>query len=247
MSLRLRQKRQVSLWTPVCVMTFRTTFVTSHILQFLRHHHPVIGEHGQRMFLTVTATMQIPPALLVLSPLFILRIDLSAMDGLVPVLPAKMTNYYRRFLLVLQILVRRSRELKPRMHVLAFGSVGAKPGHVVRAQHPPDVPVSAVRPMPAEAPVVPRAVFYLALRIYVQEGALFVVAGVETGVEVALGHLGHIVLVQELALVTLFAEAAQPMLADYGAVTAHVTEGAQGAFLATHGRAEELANRCDGF
>ena len=59
-----------------------------------------------------------------------------------------------------------------------------------------------------EATVVPGAVLDLRLAVDVQELALFVAALAVLRVEVALGHLAHVVLVQELALVALLAQAA---------------------------------------
>jgi len=133
------------------------------------------------------------------------------------------------------------------MHVLAGRSLGTETGQVVHAQHSPEMLVPAVRSVAAEAPLVPRAVLDLALRVDVQEGALLVVAGVEARVEVALGHLGHVVLVQELALVALFAESAQPVLAHDRPVAADVPEGTGAplvALLAVPG--DEVADRRDG-
>lgn len=46
------------------------------------------------------------------------------------------------------------------------------------------------------------------------------------GEEVALRHLGQVVLVQELALVALLAEPAQPVLAHDALLARHVSEGA---------------------
>lgn len=118
------------------------------------------------------------------------------------------------------------------MHVFAVRSVRAKTGNVIRAQHSAYMPVSAVRPVPAKSAIVPRAILYLALGVYVQERTLFVVTGVETGVEVTLGHFGHVIFVQEFALVAFFAQTAKPMFTDDGSVAADVSEWAERAFLA---------------
>lgn len=130
------------------------------------------------------------------------------------------------------------------MHEFAEFAVRTESGQVIGAENASDMAMPAMGSMSAESPVVPRTVLDLALRIDVQEGALFVVAGVEPRIEVALGHLGHVVFVQEFALVTLFAEATQPMLADDCAIAADVSERAGGALFAlqTVGPVEELTH-----
>lgn len=237
--LGLRQKRQMPFGTPVRVMPLRPALITRNVLQLLRHRPLEHLRHvGLQPLMTIVLFINI------LALFLILRIYLTAVYRLVPVLAAKMTNNNRRLLLVLQILVGRRGQLEPRVHVLAVGPVGAKSGHVVGAEHAPHVAVPAVRPVPAEAAVVPRAVFYFALGVDVQERALLVVARVEPRVEVALGHFGHVVFVQELALIALFAEAAQPVLAHDRAVAADVSERAVGALLTAHRGAIELTYGC---
>lgn len=125
-------------------------------------------------------------------------------------------------------------EFESRVHVFATAAVRTEAGQVVGAQHSTNVSMSTVWSVPAEASVVPRAVLDLTLGVYVQEGTLLVVAGVEPRVEVALGHLGHVELVQELALVALLAEATQPVLANDGPVAPDVPERATGPFITVH-------------
>lgn len=98
---------------------------------------------------------------------------------------------------------------------LALGPVGAEPGEVERAQLPPDVLLRAPRPQRAEAHVVMRARRQPAQRVDVQVQTLVTVGAVPVAhEEVALGHLAQVVLVQELAVLALLAQAAQPVLAD---------------------------------
>ena len=75
-----------------------------------------------------------------------------------------------------------------------------------------------LRPVPTESPIVPRAVLDLGGGIDVLEGTLFVETSAELLVEVALGHLRHVVLVQKLAIVAFLAKTAKPMLAHHSSV-----------------------------
>lgn len=104
--------------------------------------------------------------------------------------------------------------LRVRAH-LALGPVGAEPGEVEGTQLPPHVLLRAPGPKRAEAHVVVRARRQPAQRVDVQIQALVAVGAVPVAhEEVALGHLAQVVLVQELAVLALLAEAAQPVLAD---------------------------------
>lgn len=105
------------------------------------------------------------------------------------------------------------RKLKPRMHVLTSLSIRTKASQIILAQNSSHVSVSAAGSMSAEAAIIPRAILDLALRIDVQKRALLLVTGIESGVEVALGHLSHIIFVQKLAAVAFLAKSSQPMLA----------------------------------
>lgn len=132
------------------------------------------------------------------------------------------------------------------MHELAELTVRTESGQVVGAQYTTNMTMTTVRTVPTESPVVPRAILNLALRIDVQEGTLLVVASVEPRVEVAFGHLGHVVFVQEFALVALLAETTKPVLADDCAIAANVSKRAGCSLFAFHTVAavEKLANSC---
>lgn len=77
-----------------------------------------------------------------------------------------------------------------------------------------------------------------------QKRTLLIVTCIESCVEVALWHLGHVIFMQELALVTLLAEPSQPMLANNGAVTSDMPVRALGAIVAVSELGVELADCC---
>lgn len=128
--------------------------------------------------------------------------------------------------------IGEGRQLEAWMHMLAVGSLRTEAGQVVHAQHTPQMLMSTVRPMAAESTFIPRTVFHLALWVDVQERALFVVAGIETRIEITLWHFRHVVLVQKLALVALFTQTTQPVLTDDGAIAPYVPKWAGASFVA---------------
>lgn len=97
---------------------------------------------------------------------------------------------------------------------LALRPIGTEPREVVHAQLPPYVLLRAQRPQRTKAHVVVRTRRQLRQRVDVQVQALLAVGAVAVAhEEVALGHLAQVVLVQKLALLALFAQPAQPVLA----------------------------------
>ena len=127
------------------------------------------------------------------------------------------------------------------MSIRTSGADWTEAGQPVDAENPPDVTVTTVRAVTTEASVVPGTVSDLGFRVDVEEWTLLVVAGVEPGVEVALRHLTHVVLVQELALVSLLTQPPEPVLAHDGLVPPDVSEGTGGASL-TSGADIELTH-----
>lgn len=99
--------------------------------------------------------------------------------------------------------------------LLARGAVRAETGEVARAQLAADVLLAACRAQRAETLVVVGARRQLGLGVDVQIQTLVAVRAVAVAhEEVALRHLAQVVLVQELAALSLFAERTQPVLAD---------------------------------
>lgn len=98
--------------------------------------------------------------------------------------------------------------------LLAQPTVWTEAAEVVGTQVPPDVLLAAPGAERTKALVIVRTRRQLALRINVQVQTLLAVLAVAVAdVKVALWHAAQVVLVQELAPVALFAQAAQPMLA----------------------------------
>lgn len=124
------------------------------------------------------------------------------------------------------------------MHKLAVGSFRAESAEIIKAHDAARVPMPTIWTVPAKSSVVPRAIFDLGFGIDVKKRAFFVAARIEPRIEVALGHFGHVVFVQEFALVALLAQPAQPVLANDRPVPLDVPERASGAFAARAPRVE---------
>lgn len=89
---------------------------------------------------------------------------------------------------------------------------------------------------------IPRTVFDLALRVYMQKRALLIVTSIKSRIEVALGHLRHVIFMKKLALVPFFTEPSQPMLANNCAVTSDMSVGTLGTIVAVSELSVELAD-----
>lgn len=106
--------------------------------------------------------------------------------------------------------------------------------------------LAAPRTQWTEALVIVRTRRQLGLRVNVQVQALLAVGAVAVAhEEVALRHLAEVVLVQELARLALFAEAAEPVLADQGRPSRRV-RGAGGGVAVWAGGAERAVAREEG-
>lgn len=97
-------------------------------------------------------------------------------------------------------------QFKPRVHEFTGRALWTESYQVIHTNDSPSVPMSAQGTVFAEASVIPGTVFDLRLRVNVQEWTFLITAFPKFGVEVTLRHLGHVILVQELALVSLFAQ-----------------------------------------
>jgi len=153
---------------------------------------------------------------------------------------------YHDLLRRLVVLLHWSRQLEPWMCLLAGLTRWTKSRKVIYAKDSSHVSVPATRSVSAESTVIPRTVFYFRLWVDVKEWTLFIVTGVESGVEVAFRHFGHVILVQKLALITLFAEAAQPVFANNSFVAADVSKWT-GRGLDTLRSYVKVANSCSRF
>jgi len=148
---------------------------------------------------------------------------LRAVADLVPHLTTIMTGD-DNLLPQLSVHVWRCWQLKSWVGVWAAGTCRAETSKIVDAKDTSHMAVAAVGTVAAEPSVIPRTVADLGLWVNVEERTFFVMAGIKPGIEVALGHLAHVVLVQELALVPLLTEAPQPVLTHDGLVPSHMTE-----------------------
>lgn len=105
------------------------------------------------------------------------------------------------------------REFEAGMHVFTRLSIRTEASQIIFAEDSSDMPMATTWAMPAKASIVPRTVLDFALRVYVKKRTLFLVAGVESRIEIALRHFRHIILVQKLATVAFLAKRSKPMLA----------------------------------
>jgi len=127
------------------------------------------------------------------------------------------------------------------MHKFTGFSFWTEAHQVIHTDHPPCVSVSAVGTVFAEASVVPGTVFDLGLGINVQERTFLVATLTKLGVKVAFRHLGHVVLVEELALVSLLTQSSEPVLTHHRLLPTDVTERTHPAFY-TRCSHEELTH-----
>lgn len=116
------------------------------------------------------------------------------------------------------------RQFKTRVHKFTGFSFWTEAHQVIHTDHPSCVSVSAVRTVFAEASVIPGTVFDLGLGIDVQEWTFLVAALAKLGVEVAFRHLGHVVFMEELALVSLLTQSSEPVLTHHRLLSTDVTE-----------------------
>lgn len=121
-------------------------------------------------------------------------------------------------------------QFKSRVHEFTRGPLRAESHEVIHTDNSPRVPVPTQGTMLAKATVVPRAVLDLGLGVNVQKGAFLVAALSKLRVEVALGHLGHVILMQELTLVPLLAQPPQPVFAHHCLLTTNVAKWAHAPF-----------------
>lgn len=105
-------------------------------------------------------------------------------------------------------------------------SLGTETSKIVHTQDTFSVFVATIWPMSTKTTLVPRALFLLGTRIYMEEGALLIGASVKFRVEETFRHFGHVIDVQEFAFITLLTQASKPVFANDGLVAISMSQWA---------------------
>lgn len=132
------------------------------------------------------------------------------------------------------------------MHKFTGFSFWTEAHQIVHTDYSSCMSVSAVRTVFAKTSVVPGTVFDFGLWVDVKEGTFFVATLSKLGVEVAFRHLGHVVFMEKLALVSLLAQSSEPMFTHHCLLSADVTEWTHPTFHARSSH-EEFAHSRAGF
>jgi hypothetical protein len=74
-------------------------------------------------------------------------------------------------------------------------SLRTKASEIILAQYSSHMTMPASRPMSTKATIIPRTILDFAFWIDVQESTFFLVTSIESRVEIAFWHFGHIIFV----------------------------------------------------
>lgn len=225
------EESQMSFWALIRIVPFFSTLVAGNLIQWpealpasrIRHCAVVVIASVHPAVVVVELHTRVMLLLLQLCWHFVARYCL------VPSFAAIVTHNVSLLCLLCRIL---NRQVELGMHKLALGSIRTKSAKVVDAHDASCVSVATAGAMTAKPSIIPRTIFNLCFRIDVQKRALFVATRVETRIEVALWHFGHVELVKEFALVAFLAKASKPVFAYHCSVTLNVPKGACRSFAA---------------
>lgn len=143
------------------------------------------------------------------------------------------------------ILVVCNWQVKLRMGKFTLGSLRTKSYDPILTNNFSQMSVFTGSPVFAEASVVPKTYPCSIFWVQMEKLTLAVTTNTISLIKIALGHFAHVVCVEELAVVSLLAEASNPMLTHNRLFALHVAEGTQEAPFAQP-PLEEVAHKSNG-